>query len=254
MAKTQKRFLGPGNNHQANTFTVDGITDTLSGWSKRLGCSYMALYKRLLRGMSPEEAIRAGGDHLWRTYLTIGGERHTIAEWARKTGVDADTISERISQLGWPIEEAVGLKPHPNRTEKNLTYRGKTRNISQWAKELGLTDVAMRARLRLFREGRMARSAVFAKGNLSPWRKVRKTKYQNWYKGKRITIDEICRLKGCGRTLVNSWFKAGFTATQILESEVIKPCRDQEELHRRQAAAQRRNRHIRELKKIGLLL
>ena len=254
MTSKDGRRLGWGGKDSPHSFTVDGITDTLSGWASRLGCTYLTLYKRIRRGMTPADAIHAGADHMWRTYLTINGERHTIAEWGRKVGVSPDTISSRISTYGWTAEEAVGLKPHASRMEKRLTYRGKTCCIAEWARELGISDEAMRMRLRLHREGRLAKSAVFSKGNLNPWRKVRKVKHQNWYRGKRITISEICERKGCGRTLVCSWLKAGYSATQILDNPAIAPCRDAAEISRRQAASQRRNKHLRELKKMGLII
>lgn len=254
MARPQQRRLGYGNNRFAHTFTVDGVTDTLNGWAKRLGCSYLMLYKRVVRGMTPEEAIRSGGRHLWRKQITVGGETHTIAEWGRKTGVDPDLISERLVRDGWSVEEAVGLAPHANRSEKRITYRGKTRNISQWAHELGIADGVMRARLRLNSEGRLARRMVFTKGLIEPGRIIRKVKYQNWYRGKRISIAEIARRKGCGRNLVHRWFCAGFTATQILDNPAIAPCRDSAEVARRSAASFRRNRHLRELRQLGIMV
>ena len=256
MPKKVQKHLGYGNARHASTFTVDGVTDTLQGWSARLGCSYLTLYKRIcMYGKSPEEAIRAGDKHMWRTYLTVAGETHTIAEWGRKTGIDPDIISERISRGGWSAEEALGLKPHANRAEKKLTYRGKTRNIAQWARELGITDGAMRARLRLNAEGRLSRRAVFMRGNLGEtWRVFRKVKNQNWYRGRRLPIDEIARRKGCSRTLISGWFKAGYTATQILDNPALAPCRDHHEMGRRSAESFRRNRHLRELRQLGLMV
>ena len=235
--------------------TVDGVTDTLKGWAFRLGCTYHTLYKRIcLYGKTPEEAIRAGSRHMWRTYLTVNGETHTIAEWGRKTGIDPDVISERISRDGWDVEEAIGMKPHANRAEKKITYRGKTRNIAQWARELGITDVAMRARLRLNSEGRLSRRAVFTKGELNTWRIVRKCKNQNWYRGRRLKIDEIAKRKGCNRTLVSKWMKEGYTATQILDNPALAPCRDHHEMGRRSAESFKRNRHLREIKRMGLIV
>lgn len=255
MPKKPSRHLGYGNSRSPSLYTVDGITDSLSGWAFRLGIRYNCLYNRICKsGLSPEEAISAGAKNLNHTYLTINGETHTIAEWGRKTGVNEDRISQRINNLGWSPEEAVGLKPHANQMEKRITYRGKTLNIAQWARELGITDEAIRMRLRLNREGKLARRCVFAKGNLDPWRKVRKVKNQNWYRGKRITIAEICRLKGCGRTLVNRWLKDGYTATQILDNPALAPLRDTAEIARRQAASQRRNKRLRELKQMGLVI
>ena len=254
MARPQQKRLGYGNSRFAHTFTVDGVTDTLNGWAKRLGCTYLTIYKRIMRGMTPEEAIRAGGRHLWRKQITINGGTHTLAGWGRKTGIDPDLISERMIRGGWSAEEAVGLAPHANRAEKRITYRGKTRNIAQWARELGIEEGSMRARLRLNNDGRLARRMVFTKGLIEPGRIIRKVKYQNWYRGKRISIDEMARRKGCGRNLIHKWFRAGFTATQILDNQAIAPCRDNAEIARRSAESFRRNRHLRELRQLGIMV
>ena len=112
----------------------------------------------------------------------------------------------------------------------------------------------MRARLRLNNDGRLARRMVFTKGLIEPGRIIRKVKYQNWYRGKRISIDEMARRKGCGRNLIHKWFRAGFTATQILDNPAIAPCRDPHEWGRRSAESSRRNKHLRELRQLGIMV
>ena len=42
--------------------------------------------------------------------LTAFGETRTLSEWARITGIDRKTISDRISKLHWPVEEALSVK------------------------------------------------------------------------------------------------------------------------------------------------
>lgn len=250
-----KKNLGYGNERCATMVTVDGVTDTIKGWAFRLGCTYHTLYKRIcLYGKTPEEAIRAGSRHMWRTYLTVNGETHTIAEWGRKTGIDPDVISERISRDGWDVEEAIGLRPHENRAEKKITYRGKTRNIAQWARELGISESAMRSRLREFKKGKLARRCVFAEGELDPLRKGRHVKYQNWYRGRRLKLKEIARRKGCGTTAVQTWLSQGYTATQILDNPAINVSHDPAEMHRKRIETRRRNDRIRELKQLGLIM
>ena len=252
MMKKPKKHLGYGNARNATTYTVDGITDTLRGWSDRLGMTYHALYKRIcLQGRSPEDAIRAGSKPINRRFITVNEKSHTIAEWGRKTGIDADTISERLID-GWSPEEAVGLKKHINRQAKFATYRGKTRRLCEWARELGISYEAFRMRLYLVKDGRLSRRAAFTKGNLPYWGHVRKVKHQNWYRGKRISIDEIGRRKNAGRTWVCTMFRLGYTATQIINNPSLAPLRDKAEISRRQAASQRRNKRLRELKAMGI--
>lgn len=254
MARMQQKRLGYGNSRFAHTFTVDGVTDTLNGWAKRLGCTYLTIYKRIIRGMTPEEAIRAGGQHLWRKPITINGETHTIAEWGRITGIDKDIISERMIRGGWSAEEAVGLVLHEKRGTKKITHKGKTRIIADWARELDINYETMRQRLRRNKEGNLSNRAAFQKGNLSSWRIFRKCKHQNWYRGKRISIDEMARRKGCSTHLVNKWLRAGYTATQILDNPALAPCRDTKEINRRAVESFRRNKHLRELRRMGLII
>ena len=254
MPSKKRCKLGYGNGGRPSLHTVDGITDTLSGWAFRIGCRYCTLYQRIQRGYSPEDAIRAGADNLSNKFLTVNGETHTLAEWGRKTGLDADRISVRIKELGWSPEEAVGQKPHVNQLEKRLTYCGKTRNVAQWARELGISEAAMRSRLREFEKGKLARRCVFAEGKLDPLRKGRHVKYQNWYRGRRLKLKEIARRKGCGTTAVQIWLSQGYTATQILDNPAINVSHDPAEMHRKRIETRRRNDRIRELKQLGLII
>ena len=41
------------------------------------------------------------------TFLQFNGERHTIADWARITGVSQFTISQRLRTLGWDVTKAL---------------------------------------------------------------------------------------------------------------------------------------------------
>lgn len=253
MAKAVKR-LGYGNARQAATYTVDGVTDTLRGWAARIGCTYHALYKRIcLQGRSPEDAIRAGGQALNRTRLTINGKTLHIAEWSRETGIDEGLISGRL-QRGWSKEEAVGLKKHKNSRERTFTYRGKTRRMCEWARELNINYEVFRQRILRWEAGDIAYRTVFIPGLISVAGKSRPSKHQHWYKGKRLTIAAIAEKKGCGKTWVSKMLKAGYTATQIIDNPSLAPIRDNEEIARRQREAQGRNNRMRELKRLGLII
>ena len=152
------------------------------------------------------------------------------------------------------VEEALELQSHKNQLYRRITYRGKTRNIAQWARELGITDEAMRARLRSLKAGKLSKRCAFAKGSLDPKRKIRKVKNQNWYKGRRLKIAEIAQRKGCGKTQIMRWFREGYTATQILDNPALSVCHDRHELKRRTDETRRRNARIRELKQLGLIV
>lgn len=40
-------------------------------------------------------------------YLTFNGETHSLAEWARKIGVRANTLTMRLNAYGWTVEKAL---------------------------------------------------------------------------------------------------------------------------------------------------
>lgn len=40
-------------------------------------------------------------------YLTIGNETYTIAQWARRAGIEYGTLNARINKCKWPPEKAV---------------------------------------------------------------------------------------------------------------------------------------------------
>lgn len=51
--------------------------------------------------------------------ITINGERHSAAEWARITGIPYETIRGRIAAGSTP-EQAVGLEPVPRGRKKKI--------------------------------------------------------------------------------------------------------------------------------------
>lgn len=64
------------------------------------------------------------GNNRRKNYIiTYNGETHTMADWARITGVNYNTLSGRIRRYAWPIEDALSLKPweayHVNKEKEN---------------------------------------------------------------------------------------------------------------------------------------
>lgn len=52
-------------------------------------------------------------------WITYNGETKTLAQWSKKVGINAFTISDRIER-GWTLEEAFTVKPEKGR---NQTWR-----------------------------------------------------------------------------------------------------------------------------------
>jgi hypothetical protein len=83
----------------------------------------------------------------WNTLIECMGEKHSIAEWARITGITAKNISNRI-RLGWSFEEALGyVYRKPIRKDEVLyTINGDTHNIADWCRITGISKNTVRYR------------------------------------------------------------------------------------------------------------
>lgn len=87
--------------------TANGETHTLKEWAEISGISQKALYMRMHRGMTIEEALKKGV--CARTppkMLTAFGETKTIREWAEISGQTKNSIRMRLMR-GLSPEEAV---------------------------------------------------------------------------------------------------------------------------------------------------
>lgn len=83
--------------------------------------------------------------------ITYKGTTLHLSAWARKAGMNSATLSHRLL-LGVPFERAIqagNIRTRGPRPERLLTYKGKTQNLSAWAKEVGVTSGTIGRRLRL---------------------------------------------------------------------------------------------------------
>jgi len=55
--------------------------------------------------------------------ITINGKTQNLAEWCRELGLPYDTIRARINRYKWPIEQALGLSPPPQKKQKSVINR-----------------------------------------------------------------------------------------------------------------------------------
>lgn len=74
-------------------------------------------------GYSPENCVwatRVAQANNTRTnhYIEASGERLTIQEWSRRTGIPHQTILARVARLGWPEERAIS---QPSRTKRRVS-------------------------------------------------------------------------------------------------------------------------------------
>jgi hypothetical protein len=92
------------------------------------------------------------------TYLTVGGVRRTMSEWAEETGIDKHTIHSRI-RSGWSAEDAVTKPVRP----RGIEVDGELISETALCKKLGLSRGAIYERLN---RGWSLKEATTTKGSV----------------------------------------------------------------------------------------
>jgi hypothetical protein len=79
-------------------------------------------------------------------WLTFRGETKTVVAWAEILNISRYLIYSRLSR-GWTVEDILtvpiikgrtGISRGNHRANRNLTFKGETKSISEWAKTLGM--------------------------------------------------------------------------------------------------------------------
>lgn len=103
------------NNRRTNiNITMDGVTKTKMQWCEFYGIKFVTVCGRERLGWKTEEcfkipaAKRAVAKKLGD--LTFNGKTQSVAKWAEETGVKANTIYQRILNLGWSVDETLTTK------------------------------------------------------------------------------------------------------------------------------------------------
>lgn len=80
-------------------------------------------------------------------YITFNGETHTMAEWARITGLSYYVLRARITR-GWSIERALTEPAGTNyRHARSITFNGETHTIREWAHILNIKESTLSTRI-----------------------------------------------------------------------------------------------------------
>jgi len=82
-------------------------------------------------------------------FITVRGKTKTLQQWADEIGISKSTLRDRLA-AGWSKSEAVSIPggvPTDNAKSRMLTYRGKTKCVAEWARELGLRPATIAQRL-----------------------------------------------------------------------------------------------------------
>lgn len=85
--------------------------------------------------------------------LTWSNETKTLSAWSEETGIEPDTITERLRR-GWTIEATLTTPPvrgtnqyKEHQEDIMLTFNGKRKAVKTWAKETGLNTRVILRRL-----------------------------------------------------------------------------------------------------------
>lgn len=86
--------------------TYQAVTQPLHLWAKQLRLSAGTIHQRLRLGWSMERIVQTPGKIQARALprMSYQGQTHTLARWAKITGISKSTLSRRLHQ-GWPIDQ-----------------------------------------------------------------------------------------------------------------------------------------------------
>ncbi len=128
--------------------TSDGRTATMAEWARLTGIDYRTIQFRHKSGWSPDEVLGfSKRESLVLQNLTAsGGERHSIKEWSKITGIHISTILHRVKS-GWSDDQSLGFAPSPSEIDM-IEWNGRRYTLKDSAKEVGISSEAMRQRLR----------------------------------------------------------------------------------------------------------
>lgn len=131
--------------------SCDGICDRYrNAYRLHIGLSplpnYMAQKKRqAVRANKPEKK-----SYVHKKMLSANGEAHTLKEWAKLTGIPYNTLYMRMYRRGMGIDEAIQYGQRMKFSlRRQITVRGETKSLAEWAEEKGLSTRCILKRLDL---------------------------------------------------------------------------------------------------------
>lgn len=98
-----------------------------------------------VRWATPEE--QAQNSSIARP-ITLNGRTMTASEWSRELGVGFTTIIARLNR-NYSAEDVLSRgRISSSNDARLLTFNGETKRLVDWAREIGITDRALKKRLR----------------------------------------------------------------------------------------------------------
>ena len=119
--------------------------------------------------------------------------------------IPIDTVKDRIKR-GWTRERAMNTPSGPTSPTRihYITAKGKTQNLAQWARELGISAACLRMRIR---NGWTEREAVSCP--------LQRHRYLT-FKGKTLLVSQWAKKKGMRVAALRYRLKAGWSVDAAL--------------------------------------
>jgi len=143
------------NRRDARMLVAGEVKEHLCDAADRLGISESTMTSRLAKGWSIDRLLATPVAKTERL-IEFNGETLNVAQWADRLGIARQTLLNRLDLLQWPVERAMttGARPmkrsgRPRKEAITLSLNGVTKTRAQWAKELGVSDSAISARIKL---------------------------------------------------------------------------------------------------------
>ena len=134
------------NRRNLQLVTFNGVSLTITDWSRKTGIPLAALFARFAKGWSPERCLTQLPKKL--PPIEFAGESLSIQEWATRVGINVATLHYRL-RIGWSVEKTMTTPRIYEPSEDNiLTLDGKTMSVAEWSALKGLKAGTVRARLK----------------------------------------------------------------------------------------------------------
>ena len=129
----------------SNLIEFEGKTNSILGWSKKLGIPYATIYNRFKQNLPVEEILNTDK----KTKLgciEYNGEVKSLREWANEIGLSYNTLWRRYKE-GWRGEDLFSEKHTSFKKGRRITFNGETLSLAGWGRKLGISREAIRQRL-----------------------------------------------------------------------------------------------------------